>query len=127
MKGIGPKAFMTLILFVSPREIRMPAVSTQNAYPRFASFVGQVMDSKCATTGSHETTMKRLGAKDSRECTMKCAKDGSFVLYDPETKTVYQLNDQEKPVRFAGEKVKVSGQYDEWSETIEIESIELTP
>ena len=63
MKGIGPKAFMTLILFVSPREIRMPAVSTQNAYPRFASFVGQVMDSKCATTGSHETTMKRLGAK----------------------------------------------------------------
>jgi len=92
-----------------------------------ASFVGHIMDSKCATTGSHESTMKKLGAKDARECTLKCAEDGSFVLYDSETKTVYQLNDQKRPVRFAGERVKISGLYNEWSQTIEIESIEPAP
>ena len=89
-----------------------------------ATFVGQIMDSKCGTSGSHESNMKRLNAKDARECTLKCAKDASFVLYDPVSKTVYQLNDQEKPVRFAGEKVRISGMYDDWSQTIMIESIE---
>ncbi|HTC61956.1 MAG TPA: DUF5818 domain-containing protein [Candidatus Saccharimonadales bacterium] len=88
-----------------------------------ATFVGQIMDSKCATVGSHEPMMKKLGAKDARDCTLRCAKDGSFVLYDPDTKTVYQLNDQEKPVRYAGQKVKISGTYDKWSQTIEVESI----
>ena len=127
MKSSGSKAFMILFLIASPKVIHMPAYWNQSGIQPIASFVGQVMDSKCATTGSHEPTMKRLEAKDTRECTLKCAKDGSFVLYDPETKTVYQLNDQEKPSRFAGEKVKVSGQYDQWSQTIEIESIELAP
>jgi hypothetical protein len=67
--------------------------------------------------------MKKLDAKDARDCTLRCAKDGSFVLYDSDTKTVYQLNDQEKPVRYAGQKVKISGTYDKWSQTIDIESI----
>ena len=80
--------------------------------------------------GSAELTaddMKKLDAKDARDCTLKCGKNGSFVLYDPGTKTVYQLNNQEKPVRYAGERVKISGQYDDWSQTIEIESIEPAP
>ena len=85
------------------------------------------MDSKCATTGSHESNMKKLDAKDARDCTMKCAKNGSFVLYDTGTKTVYQLSNQEKPVPFAGERVRISGRYDDWSQTIDIESIELAP
>src|SRR5258708_24366783 len=89
-----------------------------------ATFIGQIMDSKCSTVGSHEATMKKLGAKDARDCTLKCAKDGSFVLYDSDTKTVYQLNDQEKPVRYAGQKVKISGTYDKWSQTIDIDSID---
>jgi hypothetical protein len=102
----------------------MPALWDQSGPPRIASFVGQIMDSRCATSGSHESNMKKLAAKDARDCTLKCAKNGSFVLYDPDTKTVYQLNDQEKPVPFAGKRVRVNGQYDRWSETIEIESIE---
>ncbi len=84
------------------------------------------MDSKCATTGSHDANMKKLAARDARECTQKCAKDGSLILYDSHTKTVYQLGDQEKPAPFAGQTVKISGQYDEWSQTIEIESIEAS-
>ena len=82
------------------------------------------MDSKCATTGSHEAEMKKVDAKDARECTLKCAKNGSFVLYDPTTKMVYQLSDQDKPIPFAGARVKVSGLYDDWSQTIAVESIE---
>ncbi len=127
MKNCGSKMFIILILVASPREIPMRTLWNQNSSQRMASFVGHIMDSKCATTGSHESTMKKLGAKDARECTLKCAEDGSLVLYDSETKTVYQLNDQKRPVRFAGERVKISGLYDEWSQTIEIESIEPAP
>jgi hypothetical protein len=127
MKRFGSKILITLILVASPREIYMPAFFSPGGSQRIASFVGQIMDSKCATTGSHESNMKRLDAKDARDCTLKCAKDGSFVLYDPDTKTVYQLNDQDKPVPYAGKRVKISGQYDGWSETIEIESIEPAP
>lgn len=91
---------------------------------RTVSLVGVVMDSRCATTGSHEAVMKQIGARDPKDCTLKCAKNGSFVLYVPETKKVYQLSDQDKPAPFAGEKVKVTGKYDNWSETIEIQTIE---
>jgi hypothetical protein len=125
VKGMALKIFVFLILASSSREIAMPAHWNRTGSQRFATIVGQIMDSKCATTGSHETNMKKLEAKDARECTLKCAKDGSFVLYDPATKTVFQLNDQEKPIPFAGQRVRISGQYDDWSQTIEIESIEL--
>jgi hypothetical protein len=127
MNSWGPKIFISLILFASPREFSMPAIWKQSSSPRIASFTGQIMDSKCAMTGSHESNRKKLDARDARDCTMKCARDGSFVLYDPGTETVYQLNDQEKPLPFAGQRVKISGQYDDWTETIEIESIEVNP
>jgi hypothetical protein len=127
MKSLGSKIIIALTLVASPREIPMPSLWSQNSTQRIASFVGQIMDSKCATTGTHEANMKKLGAKDARDCTLECAKNGSFVLYDPSAKTVYQLNNQEKPARYAGERVKISGQYDDWSQTIEIESIEPVP
>jgi hypothetical protein len=127
MKSLGSKIIIALTLVASPREIPMPSLWSQNSTQRIASFVGQIMDSKCATTGTHEANMKKLGAKDARDCTLECAKNGSFVLYDPSAKAVYQLNNQEKPARYAGERVKISGQYDDWSQTIEIESIEPVP
>ena len=124
MKSLGSRFLIVLVLVASPREIGMRSLRNQGGSPRMATFVGQIMDSKCGTTGSHEANMKRLNARDARECTLKCARDASFILYDPVSKTVYQLNDQEKPVRFAGEKVRISGLYDDWSQTIAIESIE---
>jgi|ERR1700722_6882657 len=127
MKSLGPKIIIAVTLVASPREIPMPSFWSQNSTQRIASFAGQIMDSTCATTGSHEANMKKLNAKDARDCTLQCAKNGSFVLYDPGTKTVYQLNNQEKPLRYAGERVKIWGQYDDWSQTIEIESIEPAP
>jgi hypothetical protein len=127
MKSLGSKIIIAVTLVASPREISMPSFWSQNSTQRIASFAGQIMDSTCATTGSHQANMKKLDAKDARDCTLKCAKNGSFVLYDPGTKTVYQLNNQEKPVPYAGERVKISGRYDDWSQTIEIESIEPAP
>jgi hypothetical protein len=125
MKAVGSKWIIILTLCASPRALSLPAMWSQTGAPKIASFVGEIMDSKCATSGTHEPTMKKVDAKDARECTLKCARDASFVLYDPGTKTVYQLNDQEKPAPFAGQKVKISGMYDSWSQTIEIESIEV--
>jgi hypothetical protein len=108
----------------------LPAISTpkyrqQRDAQRSLNLVGQIMDSRCAIDGSHEKMMGQNGTKNAKECTLQCAKTGgSFVLFDPETKTVYQLDDQQKPVRFAGQRVRISGMYDEPSKTMHIESIE---
>jgi Protein of unknown function (DUF5818) len=92
---------------------------------RSLNLVGGIMDSRCAIDGSHEKMMTQNGLKNAKDCTLECAKGGgSFVLIDPETKTVYQLDDQQKPEPFAGQRVRVSGTYDEPSKTMHIESIE---
>lgn len=98
--------------------------------PGFASaaartFTGEIMDSGCAQTGSHATMMKaHSGIKSAKECTLGCVKAGAkFVLYNPATKTVYQLDDQTKPEAFAGEKVRVTGTYDKATKTIHVEKI----
>ena len=97
----------------------------QNDAQRSLNLVGQIMDSRCGIDGSHDKMMKQNGSKNATECTLQCAKSGgSFVLIDPETKTVYQLDDQRKPEPFAGQRVRISGTYDEPSKTMHIESIE---
>ena len=107
----------------------LPAVTSakhaQATESRTLNLVGEIMDSRCAIDGSHEKMMRQNGMKNARDCTLQCAKTGgSFVLIDPETKTVYQLDDQQKPERFAGQRVRVSGTYDEPSKTMHIESIQ---
>ncbi len=70
------------------------------------------MDSLCAKDGSHEQMMhdmKSMG-RDKDTCSVKCIELGSkYVLFDPEKRTVYQLDDQEKAGELAGRKVRVSG------------------
>jgi Protein of unknown function (DUF5818) len=92
---------------------------------RSFSLIGQIMDSRCAIEGSHNKMMSQNGTTNIRDCTVECAKkSGSFVLYDPDTKIVYQLDDQDKPEKFAGQRVRVSGTYDQSSKTIHIQSVE---
>jgi hypothetical protein len=117
--------YAMMTLFFAPGALWLHRLEMQDGDAHLSTFVGQIMDSKCATVGSHDPTMKNLGAKDARDCTLRCAKDGSFVLYNPDTKTVYQLNDQEKPVRFAGQNVKISGSFEKSSQTIVIASIDV--
>jgi hypothetical protein len=39
---------------------------------------------------------KQIGARDGAECTLACLKQGGkLVLYDPSTKKVYQLQNQQ--------------------------------
>jgi type 1 fimbria pilin len=95
------------------------------AAPKTQTFNGEIMDSSCAMMGSHEGMMKmHQDVKTAKECTLACVKMGAkFVLFDPATKTTYKLDDQQKPVQFAGEKVKVRGTYDAATRTIHVVSI----
>jgi hypothetical protein len=69
--------------------------------------------------------MKGLGAKDAKECSRKCAQlRMKYVLYDPATKAIYEMDDQEKAATYAGQKVAVKGALDAGSKTIRVESVE---
>jgi hypothetical protein len=93
------------------------------------TFTGEVMDSMCAKEGSHAGMEKAHGMPTDKagdkQCTLACVKmGGSFVLYNPANKMVYQLSDQSKAQQFAGEKVKVTGTYDAASKTINLTKIQ---
>jgi hypothetical protein len=103
------------------------------AAPKDRTFTGEIMDSQCAATGSHASMLKMsgMGDKDPNDpmakkmCTQKCVQmGGKYVLYDAVKKAVYELDDQEKPKEFAGQKVKVSGTYDKATKPIHVVSIE---
>jgi hypothetical protein len=88
------------------------------------TYSGEIMDSQCAKMGSHETMMKKEGIPTEKQCTLGCIKmGGKFVLFNATTKTVYQLDDQQKPMDFAGEKVKVTGTLDKATTTIHVTNI----
>jgi hypothetical protein len=89
------------------------------------TYTGEIMDSACAKTGSHEGMMKaHPNMKTAKDCTQGCVKAGSqYVLYDSATKTVYQLDDQKKPEQFAGQEVTVTGNVDAATKTIHVANI----
>jgi hypothetical protein len=102
------------------------AAQQQNNTP--LSFTGEIMDSACASLGSHDQMMKKEGIKTAKDCTSQCVKDGSMlVLYASSNKTAYQLDDQDKTKEFAGEKVTIIGTYDGSTKTIHIQSIQAVP
>ena len=92
------------------------------------AYVGYVMDSVCAGGGSHAALQSKEGIKTAKDCVLFCMKSGArLVLYIPDTKTVYNLDDQEKSLDYAGEKVTVVGSFDGPSKTIHIISIMVSP
>ncbi len=84
------------------------------------------MDSQCAGMGGHDPAgYKMTNTNNPKDCTLACVKmGGKFVLYNAAKKATYQLDDQEKPKDFAGQKVKVTGTYDRATKTIRVERIE---
>lgn len=102
------------------------ALSTLSlAAPKSQTFTGEIMDSQCANMGSHDMMMKKEGIKTAKECTTGCIKmGGKYVLFDAVSKAVYQLDDQTKPEKFAGEKVKVKGTLNKDTNTIHVTSIQ---
>jgi len=71
-------------------------------------FKGEIWDNLCAKEGSHAAMMKKAGVNTTAKCTIGCAMTrGKYVLYNPGTKQVYQLDDQKRPLEFAGKAVQV--------------------
>jgi Protein of unknown function (DUF5818) len=88
------------------------------------TFSGEIMDSMCAGMGGHEQMLQSGKVKNAKDCTLECVKMGAtYVLYNPATKTTYQLDDQKKPEQFAGDKVTVTGSLDAATNTIHVENI----
>lgn len=88
------------------------------------TFSGEIMDSQCAYLGGHEAMMNKE-MNTPKACAIGCIKEGGvFVLYDTTEKKIYQLDDQKKPESFAGDKVTVTGTYDESTQTIRVTAIE---
>jgi hypothetical protein len=117
----------TALLFTIPfLQTEFKSSQQQNNTP--LSYMGEIMDSTCAGQGSHDQMMAKEGTKTAKDCTLLCVKDGSkFVLYSVDAKTSYNLDDQDKPGDYAGEKVTVVGTYDSTTNTIHIQSIAVAP
>ena len=80
------------------------------------TFVGSISDSMCGAK-------HMMPGQSDKDCTLACVKAGSkYVLADAASGKVYQLSDQKKPERFAGQKVKVTGALK--GDTITVTSIE---
>ena len=68
--------------------------------------------------------MKGEGAKDAKQCTLACVKDGgAYALLDPQTKKVYAIEDDKKVRDYAGERVQITGDYDENAEVLHVKTI----
>ena len=77
-----------------------------------STVTGEIMDSICGKSGSHDPMMQEMKSMthDKAICSAKCIQLGAkYVLYDSSTKTVYELDDQNKAAQFAGHSVRVSG------------------
>jgi Protein of unknown function (DUF5818) len=94
-------AFVFLLVAASPKRV----------------FTGTISDDMC---GFDHSGMSN-GA-DDRACTLGCVAQGAkFVLADRKAQRIYDLDDQKKPRKFAGKKVKVTGTLE--GDTIHVDSI----
>ena len=82
-------------------------------------FVGVITDSMCPK-GDH--SHMRMGANDA-ECTIACvqAHGAQYVLFNG--KETYVLSDQDRPEKFAAQKVTVTGTLNTKTMTIQVDSI----
>ncbi len=88
------------------------------------TFTGVISDGQCALKGSHKEIMKKASVNTAANCTKGCARRYGYVLYDPASKKVYKLNDQERPAELAAKPVKIKGALDKATQTIYVSSIE---
>lgn len=109
---------LTALLFMGGVSYAAPKGTNQ-------TFSGEIMDSACANMGNYDAGYKMSNTHTPKDCTLACLKSGSkLVLYNSATKTIYQLDDQNKPKEFAGQKVKVVGTYNAGTKVIHVEKIE---
>ena len=84
------------------------------------TFLGVITDGMCGAK-PHSAMMKD---KSEAECVRLCVRGPfSYSLYDGVN--VMKLSDQKTPAKYAAQKVKVTGTYDEKTKTLKLASIEL--
>jgi hypothetical protein len=88
------------------------------------TFVGVISDGQCAVKGSHKEVMQKARVNTAANCVKGCARRHGYVLYDPATKKIYKLNDQERPAELAGKRVKIKGALNRETQTIFVSSLE---
>ncbi len=111
------KQLSTLTLFFA-------ATLTLCAKDNKRTFTGEIMDKQCAEMASHDNMMKTEGAKNAKECTLACVKNGgSFALLDTQTKKVYPIDDEKRVREYAGQRVQISGKYDQDADVLHIDTI----
>jgi hypothetical protein len=95
------------------------AIALLAAAQRKQTFTGIITDSMCARA---DHSRMQMGPTDA-ECTMACISehDAMYILYDG--KEAFNLSDQKKPEKFAGQKVTVTGTLDAKTKTIQVDSI----
>ena len=94
------------------------------AAPQDSRFSGEITDRACAKANSHDAMMKRHGVQTVEDCIPACIKaGGKYVLFDKSTMTIYLLDDQQKPIPFAGKNVKVTGTLDKATQTLHVTNI----
>lgn len=92
------------------------------------TYTGEIMDSTCAKMGNHDAGYKLTGTSTAKDCTEACVKSGAkYVLYNASTKTVYELDNQDKAKDLAGQKVKVEGTLNHATKTIHVDTIQTAP
>lgn len=92
------------------------------------AYTGEIMDSTCAKMGNHDAGYKLTGTSTAKDCTEACVKSGAkYVLYNASTKTVYELDNQDKAKDLAGQKVKVEGTLNHATKTIHVDTIQTAP
>ena len=92
-----------------------------------STFTGEISDRYCVKANSHEMMMKRHNSPTTKQCIPDCVKaGGAYVLFDAATKTMYELDDQQKPAQFAQQKVKVTGTYDKATQKIHVTNIQAS-
>jgi hypothetical protein len=104
-----------------------PSQSAKPAPPsaaRLQTFVGVITDGQCAVKGSHQEIMKKAQVNTKANCVKGCARRYGYVLYDPATKKIYKLSDQERPAELATKRVKIKGALNKATQTIYVSSIE---
>ena len=90
------------------------------------TYLGIISDGQCAAKGSHAAVMKRASVNSAANCVKGCARRYGYVLYNPSSRKVYKLSDQELARDYPNQRVKVKGRLDKATETIYVSSIERT-
>ena len=88
------------------------------------TYLGVISDGQCAAKGSHDAVMKKASVNSAANCVKGCARRYGYVLYNPASRKVYKLSDQELARDYPNQKVKVKGRLDKNTETINVSSIE---